>query len=317
MTTLALIGAPTAAGAHSPGVEKAPAALRAAGLAEDLRARGLALHDRGDLPVTPFRLDREHRLGQNVPAVVGVARAVAERTSEALLAGELPLIVGGDCTIVIGALSALVGDGDEAGLVYLDAHPDLNTPANVVQGALDWMGMAHVLGVPTAVPELAAAGPRSPLLSWDEVVFLSYVESEVTPAERELLEAHASRAFPATVVAGHAREIAAASAAWLAERVPRFLVHFDVDAIDFVDFPIADNAYQRNQGLTLADAMEAVAALAAHPAFAGLVVTQVNPDHAVGQGPVLEEFAERLAAALAGIEGSAAERGEGGRSSRA
>jgi arginase len=292
---------PTAAAAHSPGIDKAPRALRDAGLVERLRGHRLDVDDRGDLPHVPFRIDKEHRLAQNAGVVADVARRVADRTSAVVGAGGRPLVVGGDCTILIGALAGTLTETESLGLVYLDAHPDLNTPANVVQGALDWMGMAHILGVAGAVPELSHIGPRFPLLSWDQVVFLAYVESEVTQGERALL-AGASRAYPSTVVAGRARAVAARSARWLEDRVSRFLVHFDVDVIDFVDFPIADNAYQRNQGLTLADALRALAALAQSKAFGGVVLTQVNPDHAAGQGPLLEEFAERFAQALAGAD---------------
>ena len=296
---LALIGAPTAAGAHSPGIEKGPAALRAAGLVKRLRAAGLDVHDHGDLPVEPFRIDRAQPGGHNVGGVVAVAQAVRERTAEALAAGELPLVVGGDCTIVIGVLAALIAHSSGGGgLVYLDAHPDLNTPGGAAQGALDWMGMAHVLNVPGALPEIAALGPRVPLLTWDDVAFLSYVDSEVTEAERRLLDEHEPLRYSFGLLQERGRELASQTARALAGRDGTFIVHFDVDALDFAQLPIADDAYQRNQGLSPREASEVLAALAADAAFGGLVVTQVNPDHAAGQGPVLEEFCDLLAAAL-------------------
>ena len=67
--------------------------------------------------------------------------------------------------------------------------------------------------------------------------------------------------------------------------------------LDFVDCPIADNAYQRNQGLTRDDALTALRVFAGSPAFAGLVITEVNPDHAPDPG-VLTEFVDGLARAL-------------------
>lgn len=295
----ALIGVPSAAGAHSAGVEKAPAALRAAGLVERLRGAGLEVSDHGSLPLVPFRLDREHPRAQNVGLVAEVARGLERRVRYMTETGELPLVIGGDCTILLGALA-----GHEAregvGVVYLDAHPDLNTPGNVAQGALDWMGMAHALGVPGALPELVHVGARDPLLTWGRVVFLSYVESATTPGELLLLDQHRPLVYPSAVVARRARDVATVAARALEQRVDRFIVHFDVDALDFVQFPIADNAYQRNEGLSLDDAMEALAALAASAGFGGLVLTEVNPDHAAGQGPLLEEFADRLGRALAG-----------------
>jgi arginase len=297
-----LLGAPTAAGAHSPGVEKGPAALRAAGLLERLRDAGLTVHDRGDLPVEPFRLDRAHPRAPNGRRVAKVARAVADRAGSALRTGELPLIVGGDCTVLLGVLAAAQGDHvtvtrTTAGVVYLDSHPDLNTPGTA-SGALDWMGMAHAMAVPGALRELVELGSRAPLLAWHEATFLSYVPSELTEAERLLLDEHRPLQYPYDQVAGRARESAALAAGSLADRVDAFFVHLDVDVLDFAQFPIADNAYLRNQGLSIEDLTEALGALAAHPAFAGLVVAQVNPDHAAGQGTVLEEFCDRLAAAL-------------------
>ncbi len=80
-------------------------------------------------------------------------------------------------------------------------------------------------------------------------------------------------------------------------------MHFDVDVLDYVDTPIADNAYQRNQGLTLDEAMTALAVFAGSALFGGLVLTEVNPDH-VPEGDLLSEFAGRLALALAARSGS-------------
>ena len=73
-----LIGVPSSAGAHWPGQEKAPRALRDAGLVERLESAGCAVVDRGDMPRVRFRPDGGHRRPHNLAAVVGVARGVAE-----------------------------------------------------------------------------------------------------------------------------------------------------------------------------------------------------------------------------------------------
>jgi arginase len=299
--TLGLIGTPSAAGAHSPGLEKAPAALRAAGLLERLRDAGVALDDRGDLPLVPFAIHRGHPRGHNLPRVEMVARTLADATEEVVRAQELPLIIGADCTVLIGALAGYVRVVDRVGLVYLDAHPDLNTPDSAIKGALDWMGMAHVLGAPTADSSLSHLGPRFPLLSWGDVVFFGAVETELTDWERDLLTSEGGLVCPATAVAGHARQAAAQAADTLRGRADRFLVHFDVDVIDFVDFPIADDAYQRNQGLSVDDAMAALSVFAGDPAFGGLVITEVNPDHAVAEDDLLQQFVPRLATSLGSL----------------
>src|ERR1700719_2596164 len=80
---LGLIGVPSSAGAHGPGQEKAPAALRQAGLLGALREAGLTVEDLGDLPMTRFEPDPAHRKSQSLSRVVAVARQVAERVTTA------------------------------------------------------------------------------------------------------------------------------------------------------------------------------------------------------------------------------------------
>jgi len=303
MTTIALLGVPTAAGAHSPGQEKAPALLREAGLPERLARAGLAVNDLGDLPVAPFVVDRTERRAQNAPAVTAVARAVAGAVRPAARRDERLLVVGGDCTILLGVVAGLLyaGDpGDRLGLAYLDAHPDLNTPVGVVQGALDWMGLAHLLGEATAVEQLSHLGPRFPLLDDDEVALLGVIPSEVTEWERKVIARRGLHQVSCDELAADPAGIADLVGRRLEDHAGRFAVHFDVDAIDYVDFPIADNAYQRNQGLTLGQALETVAALAGRPGFAGLVVSQVNPDHLEDRERQAVTFAGGLALAVAG-----------------
>jgi arginase len=100
-----IIGVPSSAGAHHAGQERAPAALRAAGLLDRLRAAGVAVSDAGDLPVTPFAVDRGHPQARNLGAVVTVARQVAAAVASQLEAGRLPLVAGGDCTITLGVIA--------------------------------------------------------------------------------------------------------------------------------------------------------------------------------------------------------------------
>jgi arginase len=292
-----IIGVPSAAGAHSPGVEKAPQALRTAGIADALRSHGAIVDDsRGDLPLVSFAIDREHRYAQNTAAVARVAAALAGEVEAVASDGDVALVLGGDCTILLGMLAGQVRREPSTALVYLDAHPDLNTPRGVVQGALDWMGMTHVLAQPDAVAELTTLGPRVPLLGWEDVTFFGVVDSELTGGERALREAHPGRFVSSQEIAGRAAAAARAVVDELAGPHARLIVHFDVDVLDFVDFPIADNAYQRNQGLTLDDALAALSVFAQSPAFGGLLVT-VNPDHAPDDS-LLESFVDRLAGAL-------------------
>ena len=121
---VSVLGVPTSAGSHNPGQEKAPAAWRAAGLIDALRAAGLDVEDRGDLPAAPYRPVEPAEGLRDADRVAEAARRVAAEVAAIRGAGRLPLVLGGDCTITLGTLEG-VGEG---GLVYFDGDADLTTP---------------------------------------------------------------------------------------------------------------------------------------------------------------------------------------------
>ncbi|TMF30144.1 MAG: arginase family protein, partial [Chloroflexi bacterium] len=103
-----LIGVPSSAGAHGPGQEKAPSALRTAGLLGALREAGLDVEDLGDLPVARFAPDRAERKRQSQSQVVKVARQVADAVASAVERELIPIVLGGDCTITLGVVAGLL-----------------------------------------------------------------------------------------------------------------------------------------------------------------------------------------------------------------
>jgi arginase len=287
---LTIIGVPTSAGAFAPGQEKAPAALRAAGLVEALQGRGVEVRDLGDRAVWRWRPDRERPRAQNLGAVADIARDTAARVEAAAGEGAL-LVLGGDCSIELGTLA---GQPDDSfGLVYLDLHPDLNTPGNVVEGTFDWMGMAHALGVEGAEPDLVGLGPRTPLLRPDQVLFLAYGPTHALPFELDLMVRHGLAGIPVDEVAANPED--AAQRALSALDCERLLVHFDVDVIDFNDAQLSEERV-RGSGLTLDAALSALSVLAASERFAALTVTELNPDHSDERE--LRRFVTALAGAL-------------------
>ena len=134
-----LIGVPSSAGARRTGQELGPAALRAAGLTETLMATGWDVQDPGDPSPIPFRPDPDHPHGQNLDAVVDVARRTAARVRAAVEEGRLPLVVGGDCSLSLGVIAGLLERHPRLGVVYFDADLDLNTPETTISGAGDSM----------------------------------------------------------------------------------------------------------------------------------------------------------------------------------
>jgi arginase len=296
-----VIGVPSSAGAYAPGQEKAPRALRDAGLLAGLKAAGLAVVDYGDAEIWRWRPDRGRPYAQNLDAVVACASETAERVRAALAAGEVALVLGGDCTVGLGTVAGhLPGEG-RLGLVYLDMHGDLNTPDSVPDGALDWMGVAHMLGEDDALPELCAFGPRTPLLDDDQIVLLAHRSDQSTPRELETIERRRLARVPMAAVAAAPAAAAGEALAALAA-CDRLAVHFDVDCIDFTVAPLSENT-GRNIGLTQDAAFAALAAVLLDSRVSALTITELNPDHGADDGSTLAAFVDRLVAALATAPG--------------
>ena len=293
---LAIVGAPSSAGAYAPGQEKAPSALRAAGLVEFLSAAGIAVDDHGDVGGFRWRADTAKPRAMNAGAASAVARATADHVASALAADTPVLVLGGDCTVELGTVAGALRTTQSVGLVYIDLDTDLNTPESTQDGALDWMGVAHMLGIEGTTPELAALGPRRPMLSPEQVLF--FASENVEPFERRVIEelgiAEARLAEVAVDPSGTAQAVATG---W-AQQFERLLVHLDVDVLDFVDMPLAENN-RRNIGLRFDQLMAALGPLLCTPNWTALTVCELNPDHGESDGSTLQRFAKALADTIA------------------
>jgi arginase len=148
---LAIIGAPSSAGAYAPGQEKAPTALRDIGLAELLSARGIPVDDRGDVAGFRWRADQANPRAMNASAAATVAKATAEQVAAVMATNAPVLVLGGDCTVELGTVAGSLQATPSVGVVYIDLDTDLNTPQSTEDGALDWMGVAHCTGCVTQV----------------------------------------------------------------------------------------------------------------------------------------------------------------------
>lgn len=297
--SLTLIGAPTSAGAYAPGQEDGPTALRKHGLADALRRLGAYINDAGDIPRWRWRPDPANRHAQNAAAVAGGARALAALVVDALADDTMPIVLGGDCTIELGTLSGAVSAGHDPALVYFDIHPDLNTPKSEPDGALDWMGVAHMLAEPDTVDEVTAVGPRRPLLAAERLVLFGHDPEHSTAWERQRIAHHGLREIQVSEIAADPEGAARRALDAATGNSERYLVHFDVDSIDFTDMPLSENA-GRNYGLSFERAMSALDVLLADERLLALTVSELNPHHGAEDGSTMRRFAERLADAIAG-----------------
>jgi arginase len=290
-----LIGVPTSAGAHHAGQERAPAALRAAGLADRLRARGLSVADAGDLPASVFAVDHEHPSARNLAAVVKVASEVAAAVASAVEAGLRPLVLGGDCTITLGVIAGFRQVHPGTGLAYVDGDADLGALSAESSGILDSTGIWHLLGY--GEPELAGLAGRPPLLDSSRLAIVGCDPREVTEDGRRFLAKHQVSYTDGLALVADPEAAGRKALAALAGSGP-MVVHFDVDVVDSGDLPLG-NFPHYNSGVRLTDVGRCLRVLLADASCAGLVLTEVNPTYDAG-GSQLDRYLAALTAALAG-----------------
>jgi arginase len=274
---LALIGAPSGAGACGVGQEQAPAALRAAGLIELLARAGFEVDDLGDSQVVPWRPDRARPHAQNLEAVVDVVKTTATRVADALEERDRTvLVLGGDCTVGIGTIAGIRAAIGDIGVVYFDLHSDLNTPASASDGALDWMALGHMLALEGSEPTLAAAASMTPLLDPEQVLLFAQNPRHATRFERGEIERLALAQVTLEDVRAGPEGAARRALDVVTARSGGYAIHLDLDVVDFTDAPLSEHP-SRNAGLKLEEMLAALKILASDPALVAITLTELNP----------------------------------------
>jgi arginase len=295
---LAVIGAPSGAGACGVGQEQAPAALRAAGLVKQLDRAGFEVDDLGDSRVVPWRPDRANPRAQNLEAVVDTVRTTARRVGDALAEQDrIALVLGGDCTVGIGTVAGLRRAVGRVALAYFDLHSDLNTPASATDGALDWMALGHMLAIEGSEPALATAAGDAPLLDPGQVVLFAHGRSQSTRFERGEIERLGLARLALEEVRDDPEGAARRALELLARRSDRYAIHLDVDVVDFTDAPLSEHP-SRNTGLKLEEMLRALKVLASGPGLVAITLAELNPHNAAADDGLLERFAAALAEAI-------------------
>ncbi len=297
---LTVLGVPTSAGAHHAGQELAPAAIRAAGLVERLRAGGVDVQDGGDLAGEVFAVDEVGSRHRNLDAVVRVARLVADATADVLRSGRVPMLLGGDCTITLGVLAGTQRVHPDAGLAYFDGDADLSTPARTRGGVMDAMGIAHLLGI--ADSELARLDGPAPMLTDERLVMLGYDPGDPDAFDGEVLASRPGlvhHSYRELLVAPE--KLAHETVDALEAAASRIVVHFDVDAVDSNDLPLG-NFPHYGTGVPLDTAGSVLEILCSTSRLAAIVLTEVNPSHDPS-GRSVARYVEAVGGAVVGALG--------------
>jgi len=294
---IAIIGAPSSAAAFLPGSEKAPAALRAAGLVERLQSIGYEINDLGDCAPRLFADDDEHKRSRNIPEIVASLNDLKPRAELALKSGALLLVLGGDCTQIIAMLAGARRYYKHISLLWFDRDADLNTPASTPSGRLDGMGVAAIVG--KGSPELVRFWGEPPLVREPDTLIYGLVR--VDPPEQEFLTRSPMRHVYAVDIQGKGAQKAAQDAlGHLHTDAREFMLHVDLDVIAQEEFPAVN--VPDSGGLSFAEVQSSLNEFVKKKNLLGLDIAQYNPDKdADGSGArkLVDMLAEALSARLA------------------
>ena len=267
---IALLGAPTSAAALSPGREKSPSSLRAAGLVERLRSCGFDVDDFGDDPTQVYKPDEESPRARNIPAVLASLEALKPRVEQAIKSGALPLIISGDCSVALATVAGARRYFRNVGMIYMDRDADLHTPASTPSGSVDAMVVSHLVG--RGASELVRFWGEPPLVREPDLALFG-VERLDPSEQKTLLESPLRRYLAADI-----QRMGAAAAAQIAvDRIHgnglEFVLHFDVDVIS--DFQATD--HPGTGGLRIEEVWEAIEVFIKQTHLAAVEVTGYNP----------------------------------------
>ena len=182
---VSIVGAPLDLGQGRRGVDMGASAIRYAGLAERLASFGCDVVDGGNIatpePEALAVVDSNVRF---LPEILEACARLAGQVADVVAAGRVPLVLGGDHSIGLGTLAGLAAAaGQPGGVIWVDAHGDLNTPETSPTGNVHGMPLAAALGL--AGPAFAHTGLSLPAVEASRVVLLGV--RSLDPAEQALI----------------------------------------------------------------------------------------------------------------------------------
>ncbi|WP_075619488.1 arginase [Paenisporosarcina indica] len=189
---ISLIGVPMDLGQARRGVDMGPSAIRYAGVIERLEAIGHQVTDEGDIKIASFNSKTEpHAILRNKKEVLEACNALANKVNEVMENDQFPLVLGGDHSIAIGTLAGLGDRYENLGVIWYDAHADLNTGETSPSGNIHGMPLAVSIGL--GDDDLVNIRDFAPKIKPENVVIIG--ARSVDPGERELIKEKGIKVF--------------------------------------------------------------------------------------------------------------------------
>lgn len=292
MTHYVVVDAPSNLGLRPTGVEMLPVAVKAAGL---LRRLGASYAGRvATLPYSPDR-DPQTRV-RNGEAIKIYSQHLADVLTPLVQSGQFPIVLGGDCSILLGAMLALRRTG-RYGLFFLDGHADFYQPEAEPHGEVASMDLAIVSGRGPAL--LADIEGLAPLVRDDDIVAFGFRDAEQAAQDgSQNIRTTAIQAYDLEQARRPNIDVVAEQALSTLVRgeLAGFWIHLDVDVLDDAIMPAVD--YRMPDGLRAKEASGVLRRLLATGRAVGLTLTIFNPllDQ---DGTIAQSLVDTLVAGLA------------------
>ena len=232
--TVRIIGFPMDLGAGRRGVDMGPSALRIAGVGDKLSALGYNVIDAGDINIkNPEVAQVQDPKLRYLAEIASACTDLAGAVESSLDKDEFPIILGGDHSMAIGTIAGIAAhckkNNKRLGVIWIDAHSDINTPESSPSGNIHGMPVAVTLGI--GAPELVNIGGKYPKLQADQIVFIGL--RSIDEGERKLLKKLKIEAHTMTDLDKHGvHRIIAKVLSSMRAKVDHLHVSFDLDSVD-------------------------------------------------------------------------------------
>jgi arginase len=270
-------GVPLDLGGGRRGVDMGPSAIRIAGLGERLAAMGRTVVDRGDLPspIPETRAERDPKK-KYIREIARVCQRLYQQVLQSHQEGAVPIVLGGDHSLAAGSAGASADfaatSGKSIGLLWIDAHGDMNTPSTTLSGNVHGMPLAALIGPEPA--ELSRIGQRSPKFEASRVALIGI--RNLDDLEKERIRQSKIHVFTMKDIDRHGIAVVMKRALALATKDAAGIhVSFDLDVCDPTIAPGVGTPVKG--GLDYREAHMAMEMVADSGALLGLDLVEVNP----------------------------------------
>lgn len=232
-----IIGAPCTYGQRKLGVDFGPDAIRYAGLVERLKRIGLDITDKGNIDVPRVDLERfraEQDGLQNFEEILTVSKNLSEATASSVKDNKFPLVLGGDHSIAIGSISGISPHYENLGVIWYDAHGDLNVPEESPSGNVHGMPLRVLAG--DGDERLVNIYEEGPKVKPENIVLIGM--RDLDEGERRYIKENNIRTYTmADVDRIGIKQVIEETIAYLKDKTDGIHLSLDVDALDPTETP--------------------------------------------------------------------------------